>query len=180
MDSWKDPNIKVLQKSSYLTPTIKQNSGWSYCVAINISMFNTETRQGATIFITAIFQVTARAFPSRIKSLCKHNQIVFSPRLTTVCFKSLFIQCKNNSQTFEMHLIGITAYRAPLRWDFKSKIRCNSKFITCYRNNPCLSRFSCSLLPIVSLFSKWCHATEEGNLNDSFIRSFFKTFMPSN
>lgn len=74
----------------------------------------------------------------------------------------------------------MTAYRAPLRWDFRRKNRCNSKFRTCYRNNPCLSRFSCSLLPIVPLFSKWCHDTDEGNLNDSFIRSFFKMLMSRN
>lgn len=74
----------------------------------------------------------------------------------------------------------MTAYRASLRWDFRRKNRCNSKFRTCYRNNPCLSRFSCSLLPIVPLFSKWCHDTDEGNLNDSFTRSFFKMLMPRN
>lgn len=139
----------------------------------------TQTRHGATISITTVLYVIARAFPSRIKSLCKHNQIVFWPWLTTACFKSLFIQCKN-SQTFKMHLIWTTAYRTPQWSDFNRKTRCSWKFRTCYRNNPCLSCFSCSLLPIVPLFSKWCRVTDEGNLNDSFIRSFFKTFMPRN
>lgn len=34
--------------------------------------------------------------------------------------------------------------------------------------------------PYFLLFRKWCHVTDEGNLNDSFIRSFFKMFMPRN